>query len=298
LLKERTVEGTDFRRGFQGQEHDDEVKGEGSSVNFKYRMYDPRVGRFFAVDPLASKEPGWSTYRFCFDNPIMYTDPEGRYETKGDARKAKREARQAGLETEKIHGKGRGNYVFNAREKDGGNAVTYKYRTNFDNYGKSSQDNSIMSGLFQKPLDAVPIGNNGRYLDGHGIFYKGATHPQENNLVSDLLKYLDDYGGGASGSGYGLNPYGGEGKPGVIDDEVERNASFWGPHWMDPQETFRTDTKSGDTIFSEYHKYKWHWGDFENKKMKITILNGDTIRINWQEELNHKPVPRGTIKSY
>jgi RHS repeat-associated protein len=48
----------------QGQEHDDEVKGEGNSVNYKYRMHDPRVGRFFAVDPLSPKYPPNSTYAF------------------------------------------------------------------------------------------------------------------------------------------------------------------------------------------------------------------------------------------
>ena len=40
-----------YRYGFQGQEKDDEVKGVGNSINYKYRMHDPRSGRFFAVDP-------------------------------------------------------------------------------------------------------------------------------------------------------------------------------------------------------------------------------------------------------
>ena len=78
MLPERTVEGVVYRNGFQGQEVDDEVKGEGNSVNYKYRMHDPRVGRFFAVDPLAYQFAGWSTYNYCFDNPIAYIDPDGR----------------------------------------------------------------------------------------------------------------------------------------------------------------------------------------------------------------------------
>ena len=39
------------RMGFQGQEMDDEIKGDGNSVNYTYRMHDPRLGRFFAIDP-------------------------------------------------------------------------------------------------------------------------------------------------------------------------------------------------------------------------------------------------------
>ncbi len=77
-LDGRTMQRDGYRYSFQGQEHDDEVKGEGNSVNYKYRMHDPRVGRFFAVDPLAAKFAGWSPYNFCMDSPIMLIDPDGR----------------------------------------------------------------------------------------------------------------------------------------------------------------------------------------------------------------------------
>ena len=42
---------------------DNEIKGEGNSINFTYRMHDPRVGRFFAPDPLAHKYPFYSSYQ-------------------------------------------------------------------------------------------------------------------------------------------------------------------------------------------------------------------------------------------
>ncbi len=67
----------DYRYGFQGQEMDDEVKGEGNSVNYKYRMHDPRVGRFFAVDPLASKYPWYTPYQFAGNKVIWATELEG-----------------------------------------------------------------------------------------------------------------------------------------------------------------------------------------------------------------------------
>ncbi len=41
-------------------------------------MHDPRVGRFFAVDPLAAKFAAWSSYNFCLGNPIRFVDPDGR----------------------------------------------------------------------------------------------------------------------------------------------------------------------------------------------------------------------------
>jgi RHS repeat-associated protein len=63
---------------FQGQEHDDEVKGEGNSVNYKYRMHDPRVGRFFSVDPLAEKYPSFSTYGYVANSPLVFKESDGR----------------------------------------------------------------------------------------------------------------------------------------------------------------------------------------------------------------------------
>lgn len=62
---------------FQGQEHDDEVKGEGNSVNYKFRMCDPRVGRFFAVDPLESKYPYNGSYNFSENRVIDGAELEG-----------------------------------------------------------------------------------------------------------------------------------------------------------------------------------------------------------------------------
>ncbi|MCJ8288383.1 MAG: hypothetical protein HRT58_00015 [Crocinitomicaceae bacterium] len=56
---------------------DDEVKGKGNSVNYKYRMHDPRIGRFFAVDPLAAKYPHNSSYAFSENMVIHMVELEG-----------------------------------------------------------------------------------------------------------------------------------------------------------------------------------------------------------------------------
>jgi len=76
-LDGRTFSSSDYRYGFQGQEMDDEIKGEGNSVNYKFRMHDPRVGRFFAVDPLASKYPHNSPYAFSENRVIDGLELEG-----------------------------------------------------------------------------------------------------------------------------------------------------------------------------------------------------------------------------
>lgn len=70
--------GSKYRFGFNGQEKDDEVKGDGNSLEYKFRMYDPRLGKFLSVDPLATQYPFYSPYHFAGNNPIQYVDLEGK----------------------------------------------------------------------------------------------------------------------------------------------------------------------------------------------------------------------------
>jgi RHS repeat-associated protein len=70
LVPNRHGSSTAYRYGFQGQEKDDELKGEGNSLNYTYRMHDPRVGRFFAVDPLEKAFHWNSPYAFS-ENRVM-----------------------------------------------------------------------------------------------------------------------------------------------------------------------------------------------------------------------------------
>jgi len=73
----RIFSSTDYDYGFQGQLEDDEIKGEGNSVNYKYRMHDPRIGRFFAVDPLTRDYPHNSPYAFSENSTIAFVELEG-----------------------------------------------------------------------------------------------------------------------------------------------------------------------------------------------------------------------------
>ncbi len=77
LLPGKHANTSDYRYGFQGQEMDNELKGEGNSLNYKFRMHDPRVGRFFAVDPLVAEYPWYSPYQFSGNTPIMSIELEG-----------------------------------------------------------------------------------------------------------------------------------------------------------------------------------------------------------------------------
>jgi len=66
-----------YRFGFQGQEQDNEIKGEGNSINFRYRVNDPRLGRFFSIDPLAADYPWNSPYAFSENRLVDKIELEG-----------------------------------------------------------------------------------------------------------------------------------------------------------------------------------------------------------------------------
>jgi RHS repeat-associated protein len=76
-LQNRHESVTDFRYGFNGEQHDSELKGEGNSYDFGNRMYDPRLGKFLSMDRLASKYASQSPYVFAGNTPVMAVDAGG-----------------------------------------------------------------------------------------------------------------------------------------------------------------------------------------------------------------------------
>jgi RHS repeat-associated protein len=78
VMPERSFSTQAYRYGFNGHERDDEVKGSGNSLDFGARIYDPRLGRWLATDPLAGEYVDVSPYNFALNSPIMFLDPDGR----------------------------------------------------------------------------------------------------------------------------------------------------------------------------------------------------------------------------
>jgi RHS repeat-associated protein len=58
-------------------EKDEEVKDAGNSYDFGARIYDSRLGRWLAVDPLYRKYINLSPYNFVDNSMINFKDPDG-----------------------------------------------------------------------------------------------------------------------------------------------------------------------------------------------------------------------------
>jgi RHS repeat-associated protein len=76
-LDGRTIQGDGYRYGYQGSEKDIELKGEGNSYTTFFRQLDPRVGRWFSIDPKVDENLQFSPYNSMSNSPIHRNDIYG-----------------------------------------------------------------------------------------------------------------------------------------------------------------------------------------------------------------------------
>jgi len=60
-----------------GSELEEELMDEGGVYSTPYRTYDPTIGRFQGVDPLADMYADQTPYNFAFNDPANLNDPSG-----------------------------------------------------------------------------------------------------------------------------------------------------------------------------------------------------------------------------
>ena len=60
---------------FNGKELQDELNL--NLYDYGARNYDAAIGRWMNIDPLSEVSRRWSPYTYVYDNPLIYTDPDG-----------------------------------------------------------------------------------------------------------------------------------------------------------------------------------------------------------------------------
>ena len=75
-----------YRYGFNGKEKDPEGLGGGQiTLDYGFRVYNPALGKFLSVDPLANDFPWYTPYQYAGNKPIWKIDLDGLEEADSEA---------------------------------------------------------------------------------------------------------------------------------------------------------------------------------------------------------------------
>jgi len=203
-----TITGREHDFDFLGQERQKELGL--NWLTFRHRNYNPEIGRFFGVDPVAGDYVSISTYQFAHNNPISKVELEGLegHQLYGvDVVNAPPSGR--GSQNPAAHiplPVGNQSTSSNSRSSSSGNtsasndknlriaAAMMAQRTggDADYYYNAMKDDNYVSNRVGDNIDAMtmfPIGLGGVFSNGVKRTIQNATKRIIGNKVDDIIEY-------------------------------------------------------------------------------------------------------------
>lgn len=137
----------------------------------EFRSYDAAIGRWTQVDPLAELAPNLTPFRFGLNNPILYVDPFGLFESRREARqerrRQRREARQNGESYAGARIRKNDEGRFDLRYKGSDGYVTRKANENLE-YGVVASENTSSSNSFTEGFWSMMRAGDDWVINGGG----------------------------------------------------------------------------------------------------------------------------------
>ncbi|MBP7540599.1 MAG: hypothetical protein KA802_11755 [Saprospiraceae bacterium] len=167
--------GSEYRYGFNGQEQDDEVYGNGNLNTAMFWEYDTRLGRRWNTDPITNESFG--PYTSFNNNPIIMVDPYGN---KPDGFTIDK-----GGNIERVDNTGGEKYdvLFEKAEYDKGN-------NNYDYEGTGNTGIRINDNLF---IDKLRLGNQTTQIPYKGSKIEPVTYATiESSNAYSIYTFLAD----------------------------------------------------------------------------------------------------------
>src|SRR5690554_1480325 len=195
---------TDYQYKYNGKEFQDEL---GMNIyDYGARNYDPAIGRWMNVDPLAEKFVGTTSYSYVANNPMVFFDPDGkdvyRYDNKtGDLKLMEK---RDGLDV-----------IGNYKKKDG----EYVLRTDRKGEMKTLVDD-IAKGILH---DGINFRENNNTIAVNGTNTDGTKQA----TTDDVLEFIVDFANNIAGkeiSGYAMGEAGKDNETNILVEKFKGNS--------------------------------------------------------------------------
>jgi RHS repeat-associated protein len=184
--------GQTYRYGFNGKENDNGVKGLGNQQDYGMRIYDPRVGRFLSVDPLAKKYPWYTPYQYAGNKPVWKVDVDGMEEEDLDLERDEREELERERERQAEQARMRESLKSPTAEEEA------KSKREFEEWSRKSPEERFKDNLrtfFQSARNGARNYNQNALAAAQTVFGGGVVNnansqwqTHEENVYKDLVK--------------------------------------------------------------------------------------------------------------